>query len=137
MKNKNIRLVSILPFMETEELKELALKIINEEVTGVRLVTLYPFLSGDDLDEIIDLCIEKGKSKEITHSIPFLRRETITKIHNGIQDGTITGINQYSILPFLGKSDLKSMFDNLVKAAATDPDVASDVDDDDFDLEDE
>lgn len=112
-----MKLAALLPFMESDDLKELALKIIEGEVKGVKLVILYPFLRGKDLDEIIDICLEKGYTKEVKHALPFVNQETIKKIYQGVKDGSIEGIKEHSIFPFLGRSELKEMFDELVKEA--------------------
>lgn len=134
-----MKLVALLPFMESEEIKELAIKIINEEVKGIKLVITYPFLRNEDLDEIIELCIEKGRSKDINHALPFASKETIAKILKGIEDGTLEGINSTMLFPFLGKKERKSIFDDLVKKAATqaaqDSDVEVEIYDDEEEIE--
>jgi hypothetical protein len=124
----NVKLTHILPFMETEELKDLAKKIINEEVKGVKLVTVFPFLSNEDLDEVVDLLIEKGKGKKLSYVLPFASKKTIKKIMDGVKDGSITGLKEHYLYPFLGNEELKSMFDKLVKEAQEN---AEDDDDDD------
>ena len=113
-----MKMIGLLPFMDNEELKELALKIFNGEVKGIKLVVLYPFLSNEDLDEIIDLCIEKGFTKQITHALPFVSKSTLNKIYDGVKEGTITGVKESSLYPFLGKDKIKSIFDDLVNEAS-------------------
>jgi len=110
-----VKLTHILPFMETEELKTLAIKIINEEVKGVKLVTVFPFLSHEDLDEVIELLIEKGKGKQLTYILPFATKKTIQRILKGVKDGSIKGVREHALYPFLDKEELKEMFDKLVK----------------------
>jgi len=111
------KLVRILPFMDNEEIKELANQIINEEVKGVRLVLLFPFLSNSDLDEIVDVLIEKKDGKQLQHAIPFASRETVDKIYKAVQAGDIKGIKESFLFPFLGKDQLKSMFKIFVEQA--------------------
>lgn len=135
------KLIHILPFMESNEIKELAMKIINKEVKGVKILLLYPFLSGKDLDEIVDLMLEKKMGKELSTAIPFLSKESLNKIYEGVQAGEITGINETTFLPFLGKEKLKEMFDKLVKEAeenaGNDEDIDLDIDHEYFDLDDD
>jgi mannose/fructose-specific phosphotransferase system component IIA len=130
-----MKLVALLPFMESEEIKELALKIINGEVKGIKLVILYPFLRNEDLDEIIELCIENNRSKDVNYALPFASKETIAKIHKGVEDGTLTGINSHMLFPFLGKEQRKSIFDDLVKQATEKAAQESDKEDDLYDEE--
>lgn len=111
------KLVRILPFMDNEEIKELATQIINEEVEGVRLVLLFPFLSNTDLDEIVNLLIEKKDAKKLQHAIPFASSETVDKIYKAVQAGEIEGLKESFLFPFLGKDQLKSMFKIFVKQA--------------------
>ena len=129
-----MKLIHILPFMETEELKALAIKIINEEVKGVKLVTVFPFLSHEDLDEVIELLIEKGKGKQLTYVLPFATENTIHKIFKGVKDGTIKGVREHAIYPFLAKEELKEMFNKLVKEA---DEHAKENDEEEADEEDE
>lgn len=127
------KLMHILPFMEREELKELALKIINGEVEGVKIHILFPFLSSDDLDEVIDVMIEKNH-RGLKHVMPFASKAKVKAISEGIRSGKITGIKEYYLYPFLEKDELKNMFDALVKEAAESKE--SDHDDDEDDLDD-
>lgn len=131
-----MKLVSLLPFMENEEIKDLAHKIINGEVKGVKLVVLFPFLEEKDLDEIVDILIEKGDIKSLKYTFPFVSQTTIEKIYNKVKDGTIKDMRTQSLLPFLGKQQIKDLFEALVKEAANNPDIASDDDLDDDDLDD-
>lgn len=116
------KLMHILPFMENEELKELAFKIINGEVKGVKLYMLYPFLSRADLDEIIKLMIEKGDTTNLKACLPFASKETVDLIYQGIKEGKIKDMKEHYLYPFLGKDKIKEMFDDLVRRAADEPD---------------
>ena len=112
-----MKLVGLLPFMESNEIKELALKIINGEVKGVKLVVLFPFLRNEDLDDVIDLCIEKGLTKEINRALPFASKDRVNAIYEAVQAGKLEGINENMLFPFLGKEHRKSLFDSLIKKA--------------------
>ena len=131
-----MKLTHILPFMETEELKELAIKVVNEEVKGVKLMTLFPFLSRESLDEIVELLIQKGKGREITSILPFASKKSVKRILEGIKDGSITGVKENFLYPFLGEEELKEMFDVLVKQAHDNAEAEDNDDDDLEDLED-
>lgn len=121
-----MRYVSLLPFMDSEELKELANQIIKGEVEGVNIVVLYPFLNNEDLEEIVDQLIELNEGKKLTSALPFVSNKTVEKIYQKIQDGTLTGVNENALLPFLPKSKIKEMFYDLVKKAKENTDNSSD-----------
>lgn len=135
------KLVRILPFMDNEEIKELAYQVINGEVKGVKLVLLFPFLTNTDLDEVVDLLIEKKDGKKLQYAVPFASRETVDKIYKAVQAGEITGLKESYLFPFLGKDQLKSMFKVFVKQASEDaenekePHVHVHHDDGDFDFD--
>ena len=120
------KLYRILPFMDREEIEELAFQIINGEVEGVKLVVLFPFLQSETLEKIVDTLIEKGDGKQLTRAIPFASRESINKIYAAIQAGTLKGVKEEYLFPFLGKSELKKMFKVLVKQAKDAPDTDED-----------
>jgi hypothetical protein len=61
--------------------------------------------------------IEKKNSKYLRYCYPFCSKESIKKIYEGIKDGSIEGLKEETIFPFLGKDMLKGMFDKYVKDA--------------------
>jgi mannose/fructose-specific phosphotransferase system component IIA len=133
-----MKFAGILPFMESEELRDLAFKIISGEQKGVKLVMLYPFLNNDHLEEVIDKCIEENYSKYINMALPFASSKTVRKIYEAVKEGTLTGINSNMLFPFLDKELRKSVFDDLIKKANESGTAEDDdLDDEDFDLEDD
>ncbi len=111
------KLLHILPFMEKEELKDLAYKIMNKEVQGIRLYIVFPFLEREDFDEILDVLIEKNDSENLERAIPFASKSKIDLIQQAIVDGKITEINETRLYPFLSKDKLKEMFDKIIQEA--------------------
>ena len=128
------KLNHILPFMESEELKELAIKVIKKEIKGVRLMMVLPFLSREDLDEIVDMLIENKQGKELNYVLPFVSLKKIEQIYQGVINGEIDGIRDSSLYPFLGKKQLKKLFNKLVIEAQSNPESDED---DDLDIEDD
>ncbi len=112
-----MKITTLLPFMEREEIKELAKKILNKEVKGVNIVTLYPFLDKETMSEIFDLMLEKGETKSLYSCLPFLSKKQIGTLYDKVQKGEVKGFKEAALLPFLGKSKIKDLFDSLVKEA--------------------
>ncbi|MBN2877260.1 MAG: hypothetical protein JXL85_06365 [Bacilli bacterium] len=112
------KLMKILPFIETDELKELAIKVINGEVKGVSLKMIFPFLPNEELDEIIDQLIEKNDSANLKYSIPFLSKKKLGVVFAAVKEGKVTGLEEHYFYPFLGQDQLKEMFRDLVKTAS-------------------
>ncbi len=133
------KLKYLFPFMESEELKELAIKIINEEVKGVKLRMLFPFLRNKDLNDIVDLLIEKNDGRNLSYAIPFVSHERLQAIYKAVREGKITNIKESHLYPFLDKDQLKEIFNDLVKEAMENPeeDEDDDRDDEDYEIEEE
>ena len=118
-----MKYTSLLPFMEEEELKEIANEIISGELKGVKLQTLFPFLGRDDLHEIVDKLIEKGETQALQSAIPFISKDKVLDIYNAAQDGKLPNFDASRCLPFLSSDKIKEIFRELAKNA---PDEAED-----------
>ena len=116
-----MKLITLLPFMDNEEVKDLAIQIINEEVKGLNLVVVFPFLSSEDLDEIVDILIEKKDTKSLQRALPFVSTSKVEAIYEAVKDGDFEGIKESYFLPFLGKGAIKKMVKDLIKQAKENP----------------
>lgn len=138
---KTMKIIQLLPFMENEEVKELALEIINGEVTGVKLVVLFPFLRSEDLDEIVDILIEKKQTKSLQMAIPFVSSKKVEAIYEQVKAGNLEGMKETYFLPFLGKSTIKSMIKDIIKqakeSAKDDVEDEDEIDEEDFETDEE
>lgn len=114
---KMSKIVGLLPFMEDEEIKELAYKILNDEVQGMKIVVLYPFLDKEDLEDIVKVCIEKQKKTEIYSALPFLSKKALHEIYQSVREGKLEGFKEQVFYPFLGKDEVKKVYKDLIKEA--------------------
>jgi radical SAM superfamily enzyme len=121
----------MLPFLEEEDMDELVEKILSGEVKGVKLMMLYPFLSRESLNKVVDHLIKENKGKDLNAALPFISKAKVNEIYEAVQAGTITGIKDHSLMPFLGKSKIKEMFNKLVKEAKDFDDNDDDDEEDD------
>ena len=119
----------MLPFLEDEDIDELVEKILSGEVKGVNLMVLYPFLSRESLNKLVDRLIKDKKGKELRGAIPFISKEKVNAIYDAIVSGELTGIKESSLMPFLGKSKIKEMFNKLVEEAKDFDDEVEDEED--------
>ena len=108
----------LLPFMDKQELNEIASQVINGELKGVKLETLFPFLGRDNLDALVDQMIETKNTKSLERAIPFLSREKVAHIYELAENGDIENFNTESCIPFLGSEKIKEIFQNLIRKAA-------------------
>lgn len=99
-----------LPFMNDEDLEELADKILSNEVTEVPLYKLYPFLSKHKLEEIVEQMIEKNDQDNLKHALPFVSTNTIKMIRDKISEGKLEGFDESHLLPFMSPNEIKELF---------------------------
>lgn len=131
-----MKLISLLPFMENEEIRELAEQIISGEVTGVKLVVLFPFLKTEDLEAIVDQLVEKNDTKQILTALPFVSREKVSELYDLCKEGKLENCKESMFLPFLGKSKIKDLVKELIKQAKEQAPNTSD-DEDEFEIDEE
>jgi hypothetical protein len=133
----------MLPFLEEEQLEELAQKIEenNGEYKELRLETLLPFLDDDYvnqlflsriqqgkpahtlapfvsdkvMDKMVDDCIEGRLSTDLSKLLPFLDEDTIGKLAAKVSgEEEFCGIRLATLLPFMEDSDIdKLLLDRL------------------------
>ena len=125
-----MKYIHMLPFLEEEDLDELVEKILGGEVKGIKLMMLCPFLSREAIDKLVDHLIKEDKGKDLIGALPFISKDKVNEIYEAVQAGTVTGLKEYSLMPFLGKSKIKEMFNKLVKEAK-DFDEEDDIEDED------
>lgn len=110
-----MKLMSILPFLDSEDLTELIEKIKNKEVEGVKFSHLYPFLNKKEVDELVDILVADGKSRDIYSALPFMSRDRLNKLYTEVKDGKLEGFSEEALLPFLGKDKIKEMVQDIIK----------------------
>lgn len=110
--SKSSKLVSILPFLEKEELKEVVEMILNDDeaVKDLPLATVFPFLEPEDIDKIFVHNMKRLSSKDLASIIPFVSQEALSKLVDEYIAGNIEQVNIDVLYPFLNQSDIKKIF---------------------------
>jgi len=116
-----MRYTQLLPFMDREELKQIAEEIIKGELKNVKLVTLFPFLGRENLHEIVDLLIEKKDVETLHKAIPFISRDKVLEIYKAAEKGDLPQFDTSKCIPFLGSDKIKEIFRELVKNTPEEP----------------
>lgn len=93
-------LKKMLPFLDDEQLEELARKIQdnNGEYKGLRLEALLPFLDDDYVDQLFLSRLEKGE--DACSFAPFVSDEVFDEMVKGCIAGRIS-VNLTKYLPFM------------------------------------
>jgi len=97
----------MLPFLEDEELEELAKKIQKSpsgEYQGLTLSNLLPFLDDDVVDEMFILELRAGH--DVHKFLPFVSDEILSSATNEFIQGKITSFPLKQALPFMEDEDV-------------------------------
>lgn len=110
--SKTKTLVSLLPYLDDEELEEIADMIINnhEELKGLKLATIFPFLSQKKCDEIFLAKMTTLSQNEVSSIVPFVSPKTLSNLVDEYIAGRLTKVNMNIVYPFLDKEDIKRIF---------------------------
>ena len=132
-----MRIDRMLPFLEEEELKLLAEKILSAEngcFNGVTIEMLLPFLDEEDVDDLfdkaetdgrmlnvflpfvsekklnesVDRFVEAGRKKEILSLLPFLDEEGIRALVRAAKNVEID-LSFVELLPFMVEEDVDGL----------------------------
>ena len=106
----------MLPFLDDEDLEELASEILDSdenEFKGVTINEVLPFLD----DEIVDRMFFKAISnnKEYKKFLPFVSEEALHTLVVKYFNDEIENIDIDEIYPFLDEDDIKYIFKKFMK----------------------
>lgn len=100
----------MLPFLEEEEVNELAKRIMESENgkwKGVQMEAVLPFLDSGIVDELCRKCMEKGR--DYTEFLPFLSEEGMHEIVTDVIEGKLA-IELDAMYPFMDEKEIKRVF---------------------------
>lgn len=108
----NANLIKMIPFLEDEQLEELAEKIEdnNGEYKGLRLEVLLPFLDDTYVDQLFLNRLEKGK--DACSFAPFVSDDIFNEMVKGCIDGRIS-VNLTKYLPFMDDETINLLMEKV------------------------
>lgn len=117
-KNKN-KLLTMLPFLDKEYLKEIVDGIINEEeeYKNLDLVVLFPYIGEEECDRLFKKFIFENKECDkhhITCVAPFVSKETLSNFVDEYTKGNYQNVNVDALYPFMSPQDVKKMFKYII-----------------------
>ena len=116
-KTKSQKIISMLPFMDKEDLHELVNDILNgsEENKDIPLQAIFPFLSEEDCNSLFLKSIEDPNSNiKICSLAPFVSEEALSSFVDKYIEGEYQDVNIDILYPFLKSSDIKKLFKYVV-----------------------
>ena len=118
------KLVAALPFMNKEDLHELAEKIINnsEEYKGLSLLAIMPFLETRDCDVLFMKFVigEKQYDYPLASLAPFVSKECLSKLVDEYVNGEYQDVEMSTLYPFLDSKDVKKVFNYILSKTEND-----------------
>ncbi len=110
--SKTKTLVSLLPYLDEEELNEIADMIIDNhpDMKGLKLATIFPFLSTAKCDEIFLAKMTSLSQSELSSVVPFVSQKVLSNLVDEYIKGNVSKINMNAIYPFLSQDDIKRIF---------------------------
>jgi hypothetical protein len=117
---------SMLPFLESEELAELAKKIVSSptgEVQGIKLGDLLPFMDDDDVDEMFVEAFKNGENVDCF--LPFASEDGIEDVIDLAIAGKGTA-DLKKFLPFADDEAIEKIADKVLLNGGTFAGVTTD-----------
>ncbi len=116
---KKDKLLQILPFLDDDDIHEIAEDILNDpdNYYGLNLCAIMPFLSENDSDALflkIALDTDKKYEHSLTSLAPFVSEKCLSKLVDKYIAGEIQDVNMDELYPFLSSKDIKCLFKYIV-----------------------
>jgi hypothetical protein len=110
-----MKLKLLLPFLEEEELQQLAEKIAaspDGEYEGIRAVELLPFLEEEDVDRLLLSSYEHGA--KLTNFYPFASEKGLSALLDEVLKREDYAFDIRTLLPFLSEEDIQRMMNEIL-----------------------
>ncbi|MDR0831888.1 MAG: hypothetical protein LBM99_03200 [Bacillales bacterium] len=115
LKKELSKIITMLPFMEDEQLHQISEAIIKGEkdYENIPLEYVMPFLEEEDCDKIFLKSIQEKKN--ITTLAPFVSEKVLHNVVEKVLNGELEDLKLDTLYPFLSSQDIKLLFDYLLK----------------------
>ncbi len=112
---KMSKLMSMLPFLDDDEVAEIAHYVVsgNPNYKNIKLSALFPFMDEDDCDDIFDSLLDSTQeaSENLIYSVlPFVSEEVLSKLVDKFIEGKYQNLDVNKIFPFMSDDDIKRLF---------------------------
>jgi hypothetical protein len=110
-----MKLKTMLPFLEEDELKELAQKVAaspDGNYEGITMGNLLPFLEEEDVDAMMLAAYQKKTSPAICY--PFASEEGLSKLLKMVLDADDEEFDLLPLFPFLEDEDLEALASKII-----------------------
>lgn len=131
MKSKNIE--GLLPFLESEDLRDLAYDVLNGKI-DIRLEILLPFMDEEDVDKILNETNDHPEWLQhfnVTAILPFASEEALDNLLTKNSKALLANesLKLSALLPFLSGETIDKLFMEQVADGKIDADIVPFVSD--------
>ena len=117
-KKKADKLAKMLPYMEEEEIHEIAEKVLagEEDFKELDIASLMPFMSQEDCGVLFEKSLEANDKepgvdgKLYLKCVPYVGEEVLSKLVDRYVEGGFENIRMDNIYPYLSSADVKRIF---------------------------
>lgn len=112
---KTQKLISVLPFLDDEDIAEIVDEIINksEKYKDLPLAAIMPFLSDEAADRLFMEFVDKGYVSDdfnISSIAPFVSDECLDKFVDEYINGKYQNVDIDALYPFMDSKTVKKLF---------------------------
>lgn len=113
--NVDVNLVAILPFMDEDDVDKICADLANNPqwAEKVNLVALYPFASEEYIDKLFESQAKQGKIDNA--ALPFVSDEALHELVLLYIDNPNLNIDLDALYPFLDSDDISLLFKAYLK----------------------
>ncbi len=110
-KDVTSRLAKVLPYMDEDDIHEVALRILKDdpEFEGLDLEVVMPFMDDEDIDAIFMKMINDGKEINLK-LVHFVDSKCLSKLVDLYVQGKYQDLDVDALYPYLDKNDIKRIF---------------------------
>jgi len=117
--SKTTKILTILPFMEDDDIHEIVERIINndEEYKDIDLVAIMPFLEDDDCDALFKKAIVENDEEykyNVASLAPFVSEKCLSELVDEYLQGKHQNLDFTSLFPFMDSKDIKKIFKTYI-----------------------
>lgn len=115
-RSKSSKLVSMLPFLDDEDIHQLMEKILakDELFKDLNIMSMLPFLSSEDASRLFRKALEQGSDINPIQIAPFIDDEELSIVIDDYMNGKYPDLDVDSLYPFLSSKDVKRLFEYML-----------------------
>ncbi len=111
-----MKIVRMLPFLDSEEIDELLELLLNNELKdeSLSISSILPFLHREQIKKVLDKSLEGTIAIKPVYILPFLQDEELDELVDKINGEETDVLKMDELLPFLNKKQIQKLFQDSI-----------------------